>query len=347
MAIVTGKRQSLVEAALNFPSVASQDSEALTVTVPHAQLADGVVVTPPASINGIASAGTLTMDSQPNDGDTFTLDTKVYTFEDTLTNVDGNIFTGADLAAAKVNTVAALNLGSGAGTSYALAMTAGTVTAAPAFVSDDLVVQYLYVGTAGDAIDTTETFTDGTAAQGTLTITDHVNLNSETFTVDTKTYTFEDSLTNVDGNIYTGGSEAQTKLNAVAAFDLSGVAGTDYALAMTAHTTVDCAAFAGDDAVMTAKVTGTAANSYDFTETLTDGSMDGSTTFGGTVAGVDGTNVFDAATLGTTTAGAAGSALHADGFVTGTGEVTVRVQNPSAAATDPVSDTFTVLVWHR
>jgi hypothetical protein len=126
------------------------------------------------------------------------------------------------------------------------------------------------------------------AAQGTLTIAEPVT-DGDTYTIDAKTYTLQTSLTDVDGNVAIGGSEAQTKLNIVAAMDLSGVAGTDYATSMTAHPTVDMAAFSGDDAVLTAKTAGVAGNSIVTTETFTHAS-----------------NIFDAATLGTTTAGTAG-----------------------------------------
>ncbi|KKM00925.1 hypothetical protein LCGC14_1799530, partial [marine sediment metagenome] len=128
-------------------------------------------------------------------------------------------------------------------------------------------------------------------AQGVLTIAEPVT-NADSFTIDAKVYVLQTSLTDVDGNIAIGGSEAQTKLNIIAALDLSGVAGTDYATSMTAHPTVDGAAFVVDDAVLTAKTAGTAGNSIVTTET------------GQGFTHAD--NVFDAATLGTETAGSNG-----------------------------------------
>lgn len=122
-------------------------------------------------------------------------------------------------------------------------------------------------------------------AEGTLTM-DVQPTDGDTFTVDGRTYTFQTTLTDVNGNIAIGGSLAQAKLNLVAAFDLSGTPGTDFALSMVAHETVDIAAFIADDAILTAKVGGTIGNSIVTTETFTAG-----------------TNIFDAATLGTTTAG--------------------------------------------
>lgn len=125
----------------------------------------------------------------------------------------------------------------------------------------------------------------GVAAQGTLTM-DTNPTNNDTMTVDTKTYTFQDTLTDVDGNVKIGATLAATQANIVAAFNLTGIAGTDYAASMTAHTTVNMAAFAADNSVLTAKTKGTAGNSIATTETFTAV-----------------TNIFDAATLGTTTAG--------------------------------------------
>lgn len=125
----------------------------------------------------------------------------------------------------------------------------------------------------------------GVKAQGTLTM-DTIPTDTNTVTIDGKVYTFQTSLTNFDGNINIGGSLAQAKLNLVAALDLSGVPGTDYATDMTAHPTVDIAAFIVNDAILTAKLPGPAGSAIATTETFTPPG-----------------NVFDAATLGDTTLG--------------------------------------------
>ncbi len=125
----------------------------------------------------------------------------------------------------------------------------------------------------------------GVLAQGTLTL-DTEPINGDTYTIGGKTYTFETSLTDVDGNVNIGGSLAQAKLNLVAAIDLSGLAGTDYADAMSAHTQVTVAAFVSDDAIITAILGGTIGNLIATTESFDAG-----------------TNIFDGVVLGTTTAG--------------------------------------------
>jgi hypothetical protein len=140
---------------------------------------------------------------------------------------------------------------------------------------------------ATPTLTVTETTTGvvGVAAQGTLTMPT-IPADGDTMTVDGKVYTFQTVLTNGDGNVAIGGTLAQAKLNIVAAFDLSGTPGVDYASATLAHPSVDIAAFIVNDAVLTAKVEGTAGNSIGTTETFTPVG-----------------NIFDAATLGTTTAG--------------------------------------------
>lgn len=111
---------------------------------------------------GVYSEGTLTMDTQPTDGDTLTIDTKVYTFQTTLTDVDGNILIGASLATAQANLVAALNLSGTAGTDYAASMTAHLTVDIAAFATNAVVLTAKVSGEGGDLIATTETFTAGT-----------------------------------------------------------------------------------------------------------------------------------------------------------------------------------------
>lgn len=54
---------------------------------------------------------------------TVTIGSKVYTFQATLTDVDGNVKLGADDAESYANLAAAIELGAGAGTAYAASMT--------------------------------------------------------------------------------------------------------------------------------------------------------------------------------------------------------------------------------
>jgi hypothetical protein len=85
--------------------------------------------------------------------------------------------------------------------------------------------------------------------------------NTETVTIAGKVYTYQDTLTDVDGNVHVGASDDATIDNLVAAINLSGgVAGTDYAASMTINP--HCYAVKTGTAEMTvySKVTGTVGN---------------------------------------------------------------------------------------
>lgn len=66
---------------------------------------------------------TLTGSDQPGNSETVIIGSKTYTFQTTLTNVDGNVKIGANLEESLANLFNAINLGPGAGEAYAAAMT--------------------------------------------------------------------------------------------------------------------------------------------------------------------------------------------------------------------------------
>lgn len=132
--------------------------------------------------------------------ETITVAGKVYTFQTTLTNVDGNVNLGADDDASLDNLAAAINLGNtgesavGAGTDYAAAMTVNPHCTAVA-VSDGATVNVSAIvpGVVGGFIPMLEATTGatvdatlgaGTAGVGSVTtavneILDTMQLNSE------------------------------------------------------------------------------------------------------------------------------------------------------------------------
>jgi len=127
----------------------------------------------------------------------------------------------------------------------------------------------------------------GVQAQGTLTIAEPITTTDQ-FTIGDIEYTM---LTTPIAayDIALGADEAASKVNIVAAINASGTPGTEYFAGTLANPLVSAATFAGDDCVLTARLAGTAGNSIVSAETgneLTHAS-----------------NVFDATTLGTTTAG--------------------------------------------
>jgi len=208
--------------------------------------------------------------------DTLTIDTKVYTFQSVLTNVDGHVLIGADVDESQVNLVAAINRTAGHKVLYAGLTSLHPTVSIGDFASDDALLTAKTPGVAGDSIATTETFDEGTNVFDATTLgAVTAGSNADTLTVDTTVYTFKDTLTGAAGEVAIGATLASAQDNLVAA--------------MADHATVSIAAFATDDAVLTAVTVGAAGNAIATTETFTAG-----------------TNVFDATTLGTETLGVYG-----------------------------------------
>lgn len=108
--------------------------------------------------------------------------------------------------------------------------------------------------------------------------------DTETVTIDTKTYTFQTTLTDVDGNVFIGADADTTLDNLIAAINLDAGAGSKYATSMSLHSTVSATNPTATTALLTAKATGTAANSFATTETATNYSFTSTTAFTGGAA---------------------------------------------------------------
>jgi hypothetical protein len=102
--------------------------------------------------------GTLTLDTQPLDGDNFTVHAKTYTLQSTLTNFDGNIQIGSTLADTQANIVSAFNLSGTAGVDYAALMTAHPTVDIADFINDKAILTAKTSGAAGNSIATTSSF---------------------------------------------------------------------------------------------------------------------------------------------------------------------------------------------
>lgn len=118
------------------------------------------------------------------------------------------------------------------------------------------------------------------SAAGTLTSTGAF-LNTETVVVGGKTYTFQTSLTNVDGNVAIGANQTASHQNLMDAINLTGTPGTQYAAAMTVNPEVRATAATGTTTVVKAKVPGQIGNRIPSTETLTNASWGGAVLAGG------------------------------------------------------------------
>lgn len=111
------------------------------------------------STTGTQATGVLTFSDQPANTETVVIGTKTYTFQTTLTEVDGNVLIGGTTADSIANLANAINLGAGAGTAYAEAMTANADVTAVAGATT-LTVTAITGGTAGNSIASTDTVTD-------------------------------------------------------------------------------------------------------------------------------------------------------------------------------------------
>jgi len=109
----------------------------------------------PVDITSYAAkaVGTLTIDTQPNSGDTMTIGEKTFTFVPEGTDTaDGEVSIGIDLATAQAAIVDAINGTDGVNTPHVL-------VSASEFVINECVITALIGGVSGNLIDTTEEFT--------------------------------------------------------------------------------------------------------------------------------------------------------------------------------------------
>lgn len=127
-------------------------------------------------------------------------------------------------------------------------------------------------------------------ARGARTFTSQPT-NGATVTIDGKTYTFQTTLTNVDGNVAIGATVNDSVDNLVAAIGVTATTrtgkvgpGVSYANSTTAHTTVDADAFyllSTPDLMVSAKTPGAAGNSISISGTGAGADWNGQTTLVG------------------------------------------------------------------
>jgi len=95
------------------------------------------------------------------DTETVTIDGKVYTFRAAIGVADGDVLIGVDDDASAANLFAAINLDAGAGTLYGINTTLHPTILATNLVAARFDVFTKFTGTAGNAINVTETTTNG------------------------------------------------------------------------------------------------------------------------------------------------------------------------------------------
>jgi hypothetical protein len=221
------------------------------------------------------------------------------TLEDGEGGADGDVLIGT-VSASIDNLIAAILLGAGGGTTYAVAMTVHASIVAAAGAGDTMDAEAKVAGEAGNSIATVEGMTDGDwafatlvggsdigaiAATATLTLTGQP-LNAETVTIGSKVYTYLDDISaQTDGLVHIGATASDSLDNLIAAIDLGAGSGIDYGSSMTAHPDVDAAAGAGDTMVATAEVPGDEGNAIDSLQALTNGTWNTDTLEGGADTG--------------------------------------------------------------
>ena len=138
---------------------------------------------PADDVTGVIATGVLTLTGLPLNTETTVIGGKTYTWQDTLTDVDGNLLIAGSASLCLDTLIAAIELGAGADTLYALSMTTpGDVTVA-AGAGDTMDVTSLSSFTYFNPISTTHTLTNFTFFYTTLTfffyqfIPSHTNLH--------------------------------------------------------------------------------------------------------------------------------------------------------------------------
>lgn len=132
-------------------------------------------------------------------------------------------------------------------------------------IANDLLFATGFAAPANNAVHLVVSSTK-VKAGGTLTSSANF-ADAETVTIGTKVYTFQTVLTNVDGHILIAGTEALSLVALKNAINLTGVAGTDYALATTIHPDVTATSTTIHTVVVAAKKNGRAGNLIATTET--------------------------------------------------------------------------------
>ena len=164
--VVPAPTNSSVVHRLKSLVVTNKDTVDVVIIV---QMADGATdreVSHTSHNAGVAATGVLTFSGNAANAETIIIGGKTYTWQNALTDVDGNIDVGTLQADSEDQLTAAINLAAGAGTKYAASMTPGAVTAVDG--AGIVTVTANVTGTAGNFIATTESMGSGAWGAGVL-----------------------------------------------------------------------------------------------------------------------------------------------------------------------------------
>lgn len=307
----------------SIPTQSSATPYSVAVTTENATLdyqlvSNGVAATAPANAagqfsitaggNNPAATGTLTVSAIPNNNDTVTIGSTTYTFVKALTNAANEVLIAGTAAACLANLISAINGSAGAGTNYSSGTATNTQVSAGAISGNSTLITANIGGsggsdpTRGNNIGTTvpvgtafsfgaTTLKGGGSAALNTIVSNGTNVaNGDTVTINGKVYTFQTTLTNVDGHVQIASSAGSfptvadaTLFNLLLAVNLTGTAGTNYATATTRNASVTAINQDTTNHVLylQANATGTAGNTLTLAKTSTNLTVGGATFSGG------------------------------------------------------------------
>lgn len=194
---------------------------------------------------------------------------------------------GASAAEALDNLKSAVNASAGEGTTYGTGTTANASVVATTNTDTTQLFVNRTVGTGGNSVATTtpigthQTFGGATLAGGVA---------GETITIDGRTYTFVQELSETSGaaavadQVLRGASTAAALDNLKSALNASAGVGTTFSTGTVAHASVNATTNTDTTQVIAADAAGAAGNAIAVSETLANGSWGAATLAGGQTA---------------------------------------------------------------
>lgn len=272
-------------------------TELVAGTAPvNAVKATTVLTSSGALVPATHAVSVLTSDTtNVSEDETVTINTTVYTFKVDPTGIAYAVDIGANAAGSLANLAAAINASGTPDTEYGTGTAAHPEVVCTANDATTLTIQAKEPGTTPNAYATTETsahlsWADTTLGGGTGASVAGVTTAGAQFTIDDRTYTIVDELseTNADAivdQILYGGNEAACLDNIKVAINNGATEGTNYSTGTVVHASVTATYNTNTTQKFVAKTAGVAGNAIATTETLAN------TAFTDTVmaGGVDGT----------------------------------------------------------
>ena len=222
-----------------------------------------------------------------------------------------DVLIGISAAAALDNLKLAINKGSTEGTNYGTGTVAHPTVIATTNADTTQIIQARTPGVAGNSIATTVSVSPTTHATWTSTVMAG-GVAGETVTIDGRTYTFIDALTETSGaaaivdQVLFGADSAAALDNLLLAINAGATAGTNYSTGTVVHATVTATTNTNTEQTVAAKVSGSAANAIAVSDTITAGAWGAATLAAGydhLVITVGNTHATGTITYGTPTVG--------------------------------------------